>query len=126
MNYIPFPRLDLDKHPDLMKWRAKNHKQEGDWKILKSYLHACTQIGNVIQTLPKCWFSELPQGDDYALDVEHFRPKNSGNALSARQVKQIEQYANITIRQSETSAPYEWLTFDYRNYRLVTATTNRA
>lgn len=126
MNYIPFPRLDLDNHPDLMKWRAKNQKKAGDWKILKPYLHACSQVGNGVQTLPKCWFSELPQGDDYALDVEHFRPKNSGNALSARQVKQIEQYANITIRQSEISAPYPWLTLDYRNYRLVTATTNRA
>jgi hypothetical protein len=109
-----------------MAWRAKNPKREKDWTALKEFLHECTKIGPAPESLPKCWFSELPQGDDFALDVEHFRPKNSGNPLTIKHLKQVEQYDQVNFQQSSVSGTYPWLEFDYRNYRLVTAKTNRA
>lgn len=127
MNYIPYPRLDLDSHPDLINWRVKNPKSAGDWTDLKQFLHSCTIVSPAPASLPKCWFSELPQGDDYALDVEHFRPKNSGNALTPNHIKLIRQYdAQVNFQQNTVNGRYPWLEFDYRNYRLVTAKTNRA
>jgi len=91
MNYIPFPRADKNTHPDLTAWREKHPKRDGDWTSLKNFLHDCTKIGTATDSLPKCWFSELLQGDDYALDVEHFRPKNSGDAITEKHIKQIEK-----------------------------------
>jgi len=126
MNYIPYPRLDKNTHLHLEAWRAKAPKNDGDWTALKLFLNDCTKIGSTLHTLPKCWFSELPQGDDYALDVEHFRPKNSGNPLTSKQIKLIEKYGSVKYQQEITNGTYPWLEFDYRNYRLVTAKTNRA
>ncbi len=126
MNYIPFPGTNKDAHPDLKAWRVKANKSVGDWKELKTFLNDCSKIGSISHSLPKCWFSELPQGDDFALDVEHFRPKNSGNALISKHIKEIEKYGSITFQQESVNATYSWLEFDYRNYRLVTAKPNRA
>lgn len=126
MNYIPYPRLDLNSHIDLMGWRAKNPKREKDWTSLREFLHDCTKFGPAPASLPKCWFSELPQGDDNALDVEHFRPKNSGNALNSKHIMKIEQYDRVNFQQNIVNGTYPWLEFDYRNYRLVTAKTNRS
>lgn len=126
MNYIPFPRLDKNNHVDLIAWRNSTVKKINDWKELRSFLHDCTKISNANDALPKCWYSEMPQGDENALDVEHFRPKDSGNPLSITQIKQIEKFGNIKYEQSPNPHKYDWLQFDYRNYRLVTAKTNRA
>jgi len=126
MNYIPFPRLDKDSHPDLVAWRAKAAKVDGDWTVLKSFLNDSTKILQTNDALPKCWYSEMPQGDDYALDVEHFRPKGSGNPLKFKHIEQIEKSGNVNYEQDISTGNYNWLKFDYRNYRLVTAKTNRA
>ncbi len=126
MNFIPFPRADKDSHPDLADWRIKTPKSHGNWTALKSFLNDCSMIGPITQALPKCWYSELPQGDDYALDVEHFRPKGSGDPLNPKEIKQVEKSGGITYDQDLAAGTYQWLEFDYRNYRLVTAKTNRA
>lgn len=126
MNYIPFPRKDKDLHPDLIKWRSSTSKKDGDWTDLRPFLHDCTKILNSTDALPKCWYSELPQGDDYALDVEHFRPKGSGDPLKDNHIKDIETIGSVKYEQGASSGSYSWLKFDYRNYRLVTATPNRA
>jgi hypothetical protein len=126
MNYIPFPRLDKDSHPDLVAWRSKVPKADGDWKVLKSFLNDCTKILQTNDALSKCWYSEMPQGDDYALDVEHFRPKKSGSPLKIEHIERIEKSGNIIYEQDISTGKYNWLKFDYRNYRLVTAKTNRA
>lgn len=126
MNYIPYPRTDKDSHPDLVAWRFNLLKKDGTWKLLKTFLHECTKILNATDALPKCWYSELPQGDNYALDVEHYRPKGSGDPLTVKQIKEIEVLGNMKYEQNEISGTYAWLKFDYRNYRLVTATPNRA
>lgn len=126
MNYIPFPRIDKDSHSDLIKWRANTSKKDGDWTDLKSFLHECTKISDATDALPKCWYSELPQGDNYALDVEHFRPKGSGDPLTNKHIKEIEKLGGVKYEQATSSGSYSWLKFDYRNYRLVTAITNRA
>jgi hypothetical protein len=126
MIYIPYPRLDLDSHPSLITWRSKKQKNNGDWTDLKEFLHQSTYVGPSPPSLPKCWFSELPQGDDFALDVEHFRPKNSGDVLIPKHIELIKQYDdNVDFQQSTVNGNYSWLKFDYRNYRLVTAKTNR-
>lgn len=126
MNFIPYPRADQDSHPDLASWRLKFPKSHGNWTALKSFLNDCAMIGPITQALPKCWYSELPQGDDYALDVEHFRPKGSGDPLNAKQIKLVEKKGGISFEQDLAGGTYDWLEFDYRNYRLVTAKTNRA
>lgn len=126
MNYIPFPRLDKDSHPDLVKWRSNTQKSDNDWKQLRDFLHECTKILNASHSLPKCWYSELPQGDNNALDVEHFRPKNSGSPLTKSQIRDLNKIAVVKFEQNEIEGSYSWLKFDYRNYRLVTALTNRA
>jgi hypothetical protein len=123
MNYIPFPRIDKDAHPDLVAWRSKTPKADKDWTALRAFLHDCTKILQSNDALPKCWYSEMPQGDKYALDVEHFRPKGSGNPLAPKHLKDFEA---INLQQSESMGNYNWLKFDYRNYRLATAQTNRA
>lgn len=125
MVYIPYPRTDLDNNQELIKWRAKSPKIKGDWKSLKEYLANSARINPNDNPITKCWYSELPQGDNYALDVEHFRPKNSAVPLTQKQIKQIEKLAGVSFEQENTSGSYSWLEFDYRNYRIVTALTNR-
>ncbi len=125
MVYIPYPRTDLDNNQELIKWRAKSPKNEGDWKSLKEYLVNSARINPNDHPITKCWYSELPQGDNYALDVEHFRPKNSAVPLMQKQIEQIEKLAEVPFEQENTSGSYSWLEFDYRNYRIVTALTNR-
>lgn len=126
MVYIPYPRIDLDQHPDLLKWRAMDDKKEGDWKLLKfAYLPASANYIDGVHMVPKCWYSELPQGDQFAQDVEHFRPKNEASPLNASQKKELEKAAGVPFLQAADKTDYEWLEFDYRNYRFVTAFTNR-
>lgn len=126
MVYIPFPRIDLNNHPALLAWRAKTNKREGDWTELKSYLAEQPRIvSQPLHPIPKCWYTELPQGDDYALDIEHFRPKNEAAPLSEAQIRQLERRMGIVIRQTPDDGEYSWLEFDYRNYRLTSATPNR-
>jgi hypothetical protein len=125
MNYIPYPRIDLDTHKDLVIWRTKATKSDGDWTDLKEYLAENARIIKGKHPISKCWYSELPQGDDFARDVEHFRPKNQASPLSAKQIKEFEALAMIKYEQDEIVGSYNWLEFDYRNYRLVTAKPNR-
>jgi len=126
MVYIPFPRTDLHHHPDFAAWRAQQPKSEGDWKMLRGFLAEHSRIRQGIHMIPKCWYSELPQGDDYALDVEHFRPKNQARPLSPKQIAKLEKRAGVGFRQNDhMGANYSWLEFDFRNYRLTTATPNR-
>ena len=124
MNYIPFPRQDMDKHADLMAWRVKVPKTPADWKALKTFLHESSKIPGAMDALPKCWYSELPQGDNNALDIEHFRPKGSGDPLPPDKIRQIVLHG-VNYQQNPIRYNYDWLEFNYRNYRLVTATTNR-
>lgn len=125
MVHIPFPRLDLNGHPDLTRWRANNSKASGDWKILKEFLADHSRLIQGIHPIPKCWYTELPQGDHYALDVEHFRPKNQARPLTKKQVAKLEKRTGIVFLQNLIGGNYNWLEFDYRNYRLTTATPNR-
>lgn len=127
MNYIPYPREDKDNHTDLVKWRAKANKIDGDWTNLKTYLSDNCRILSKIHPITKCWYSELQQGDNYALDVEHFRPKNSAFPLNDKDVKEIsEKIKSPFLQDTNTTQNYPWLKFEYRNYRIVTALTNRA
>lgn len=125
MVFIPFPREEFDDDADLAAWRAKPNKRPGDWSSLKAFLSRQPRLKAELHPLPKCWYSELPQGDPNALDVEHFRPKNRASPLTARQVKTLEQKTGFTLLQAHDMGAYPWLEFDYRNYRLVTALTNR-
>lgn len=126
MVYIPYPRTDLDTHADLVKFRAKPDKEEGDWTMLKeAYLIENAILYPGVHLVPKCWYSELPQGDRFGQDVEHFRPKNQASPLSARQKKDLEKAAGVPFLQATGVTDYPWLEFDYRNYRFVTAFTNR-
>ncbi len=125
MNYIPYPRLDLDNHADLVGWRLKADKVDGDWTDLKEYLAESARLISGKHPISKCWYCELPQGDDFARDVEHFRPKNQALPLTAKQIKKIENLSGIKYEQNDTAGNYPWLIFDYRNYRIVTAITNR-
>lgn len=125
MVYIPFPQENLNNHTDLAAWRLNANKRVGDWKRLKDFLAEQPRLIADIHPTPKCWYSELPQGDNSALDVEHFRPKNQASPLSAKQIKALEKQTGFKFRQDNTEGAYSWLEFDYRNYRLVTAVTNR-
>lgn len=124
MVYIPYPRTDLNDNTDLANWRKTTPKPANSWGQLKNYLALQPRFSNRHAT-PKCWYSELPQGDNYALDVEHFRPKNKAEPLNERALKEIEKLIGFTVEQDAGNTPYPWLEFDYRNYRLVTAITNR-
>ena len=125
MVYISFPREDLNSHADLTAWRLRMNKRESDWKALKDFLASQPRLRDDIHPLPKCWFSELPQGDPFARDVEHFRPKNRAAPLRLDQLEDLKKQLGIELRQVNTEGAYTWLEFDYRNYRLVTAITNR-
>lgn len=125
MIYIPYPRTDLDTHRDLVSWRNQFNKKEGDWSKLKDFLAEAPRIINGKHPIPKCWYSELPQGDDFAKDVEHFRPKNQASPLSAKHIREVEKSSGVKYEQEVSVGNYQWLEFDYRNYRLVTAKTNR-
>lgn len=126
MNYIPYPRQDKNNHTDLNKWRAKANKLGGDWKILKTYLSDNCRIIDDIHPITKCWYSELHQGDNYVLDVEHFRPKNSALPLNDKDVKEIKDKTMYPFLQdTDRTQSYPWLEFEYRNYRIVTGLTNR-
>lgn len=125
MNYIPYPRLDLDNHPDLVTWRNKINKISGDWTNLKEFLADSARIDDSIHPITKCWYSEMYQGDNYALDVEHFRPKNQASPLTPKQIASIEKEFGFKYEQDISTGNYNWLEFDYRNYRIVSAITNR-
>lgn len=125
MIYIPYPRTDLDTHCDLVRWKNQTSKKKGDWSKLKDFLSEAPRIIIGKHPIPKCWYSELPQGDDNAKDVEHFRPKSKAYPLSAKQILEIEKSSGLKYEQDNSVGNYQWLEFDYRNYRLVTAKTNR-
>lgn len=126
MNYIPYPRTDKNTHEDLKNWRTKQDKQKGDWTSLKTYLTCNCRLYESLHPIPKCWYSELHQGDNYALDVEHFRPKGQAAPLQKKDIDIIEQITGFPLLQDEDeNGKYPWLEFEYRNYRLVTATPNR-
>jgi hypothetical protein len=124
MVHVNYPRINLNAHSDLVAWRGKNPKNEGDWTSLKEFLAEQPRINNE-HRIPKCWYSELPQGDNYALDVEHFRPKNQAKPLNPVQLQKLEKTVGYSIYQDITEGQYPWLEFDYRNYRLTTALPNR-
>jgi hypothetical protein len=126
MVLINYPRVDLDTHTGLAAWRAKVRFEEGDWKALKPFLAEQPRFLAGKHRIPKCWYTELPQGDNYALDVEHFRPKASAAPLNLNHVKEIENLTGVKFYQNTTNTPYPWLAFDYRNYRLTSALPNRA
>lgn len=125
MVHINFPRIDLNNNPDLQNWREKSSYKEGDWRDLREYLAQHPRFVNGIHRLPKCWYTELPQGDFRALDVEHFRPKNQAKPLAESQKKAIEELIGFEFFQEQSEVAYGWLEFDYRNYRLTTALPNR-
>lgn len=125
MVFIPYPRFDLDNHADLIAWRLIVNKKEGDWKMLKEFLADSPRILNDVHPTSKCWYSELPQGDVNAQDVEHFRPKNQSYPLNDKQIKDIQKITGFSYEQDNVVGCYNWLEFDYRNYRFVTAFTNR-
>lgn len=129
MVYITFPRVDLDGHPDLVIWRGKSIDKK-KWKTLKaSFLPSQARHVNNIHAVPKCWFSELPQGDNFVQDVEHFRPKANAKPLDNKGKSQwkstIDKKIGFPILQDNSTGAYPWLKFDYRNYRFVTGRTNR-
>ncbi|WP_123966574.1 hypothetical protein [Chryseobacterium phosphatilyticum] len=125
MNFIPYPRVDKNLHHDLESWRSNGTKAEGNWRSLKKYLADNCKVTKS-HALTKCWYSELHQGDNYVLDVEHFRPKNKANPLKEKDVKIIEKILGFPLLQDEAQGhKYDWLEFDYRNYRIVTGFTNR-
>ncbi|MEY4926244.1 MAG: hypothetical protein RI894_680, partial [Bacteroidota bacterium] len=55
--------------------------------------------------IPKCWYTELPQGDSVASDVEHFRPKNSGDPLNEKQVDELKKLAGVDFYQNPDQKP---------------------
>lgn len=128
MNFVPYPAVRLNAHPDLAQWH-NTESGKRDWKTLKAYLAEHTgrteQSGAAVDIQRKCWFSELPLADPFSEDVEHFRPKASGSPLTASQVKSILSEFETDVPQSEEGGTYPWLCYDHRNYRLVTALTNR-
>ena len=125
MVYVPFPDSGLDNHLQLAAWRTATGIKE--WKNLKGYLADHTkQYAETTTAPPKCWYSELPLGDNYSVDVEHFRPKASGDPLPAKDLRDIKREYGVEVLQTSDSGQYPWLEFEYRNYRLVTAMTNRA
>lgn len=126
MVYIPFPREAFDENEDLSTWRAKTSKRDGDWRTLKDFLAGQSQLIPDQSATPKCWYSEMLQGDRYALDVEHFRPKQKASPLDSANLKKLKLKTGFDLEQSTEEGAYPWLKFDYRNYRLVTAMTNRA
>lgn len=130
MVYITFPRVDLDKHVDLVLWRNKKTYNKNDWGALKSsFLPSQARHINHIHTVPKCWFSELPQGDNFVQDVEHFRPKANAKPLDnvgkTLWESTLTKKIGFPIFQDSSVGAYTWLEFDYRNYRFVTGRTNR-
>ncbi len=106
MVYIPFPRLDLNANADLTAWRGKITYTDSEWGVLKPFLAKQARLVDGIHPLPKCWYSELPQGDNYALDVEHFRPKNRAAPLRQDQLKELEKRTKIKLRQANTEGAY--------------------
>ncbi|QHS63061.1 hypothetical protein [Chitinophaga agri] len=126
MNFIPFPQERQDQHVDLVSWRAKVNKRAGDWRDLKVYVADSCRLKAGIHPITKCWYSELHQGDNYALDVEHVRPKNAAEPLSDKDRRDVERLLGQELLQDVAPGfNYNWLEFEYRNYRIVTALTNR-
>jgi hypothetical protein len=125
MVYINYPRTDMDQHAGLVAWRGKNPKNVGDWTDLKLFLAESSLYAIAEDPIPKCWYTELPQGDNYALDVEHFRPKNDARPLSIKHLQIINKRLGYNLEQNNGNHAYPWLEFDYRNYRLTSALPNR-
>jgi hypothetical protein len=99
MNYVPFPKTDLNTDDDLKKWQKISNKKQGDWTILKDFLAKHTELIVGRDSKPKCWYSEVYQYDDYALDVEHFRPKNSAKPLTPQKVDKIKKQFGALLHQ---------------------------
>lgn len=107
MVYIPFPQTALNDDADLTDWRNKTNKKAGNWTSLKPFLAKQAQVLDGIHPIPKCWYSELPQGDDFALDVEHFRPKNQASPLNKKQLKKVEAETGFVLRQDIAVGAYQ-------------------
>jgi hypothetical protein len=125
MIYIKYPQTELKKNEDLVKWlEIDEHKRK--WTDLKTFLykHLWNPYG-LKEEFPKCWYSEVPIADHFAEDVEHFRPKASAQPLNNTQKKKIEAELGYAIPEEISKSAYPWLEFNYTNYRIVTAFTNR-
>lgn len=125
MIYVKYPQLSLDNDPDLINWNNTAAAQR-NWGTLKKYLfkHLYEPYKKNDQD-PKCWYTEMPQLDHFAQDVEHFRPKRSAVPLNAPQRKKITEAIGYPVPESPISSDYAWLEYNHINYRATSALPNR-
>lgn len=133
MVLIRFIHPDLEDDPIYEQWvDAQQEGKTPDWRDLFDWLgrHPRTPYQNdeVLSTRPaKCWFSEMYVAARYGKDVEHFRPKKSGDQLSQRQRQALKEKLGYLPDQAPDFAQgYQWLEFEPINYRLSHPHVNRS
>lgn len=75
------------------------------WSKLKPYYFALSN--------GKCWYTEAKEVSS-AYHMDHFRPKKRTNALKK----------DCSIKTTNNTEGYWWLSFDWENYRLSSSTPN--
>ncbi|PKG42492.1 hypothetical protein [Psychroflexus sp. MES1-P1E] len=80
-----------------------------DWNQLQSIMLGVSHN--------KCWYSEAPIGNG-DLEVDHFRPKNK----SKQKLDFTDPKSKSTVHKING---YWWLAYDWDNYRLAGALTNK-
>ncbi|MDX2286077.1 MAG: hypothetical protein NW241_18055 [Bacteroidia bacterium] len=132
MVFVRFIHPDLNQDSTYQQWLADRAAGEKpDWRDLFDWLGAHPRAAYpndpvLSDCLAKCWFSEMWIGGRHAKDVEHFRPKNSGDQLSTRQSQALQQKLGYLPDQAPTFGGYTWLEYEPINYRLAHPHINRS
>lgn len=132
MVFVRFIHPNLKKDTTYLQWLADRAAgKKPDWRDLFDWLGAHPRVAYLndpvlSDRLAKCWFSEIWVGGRHAKDVEHFRPKNSGDPLSPAQSSALNLKLGYLPDEAPAFGGYTWLEFEPINYRLAHPHINRS
>jgi hypothetical protein len=135
MRYINIEALANTPEIQTFEQLEEQYMQQMDGMTIlqkKDFIRTHTDWNNLQQVMfnlsyGKCWYSEAPIGAGEFV-IDHYRPKHRSKQFKAKPIEnpndeQIELAARFNGQVIKTNG-YWWLTYNWRNYRLVGSLVN--